>query len=86
MARPVQSAERLFTMQPTGGNDATPPSGVSCAKVIFIGGAGTLIVDTLGGDSSVTLTCVAGQRLDISVTKVYNGSGATGIVGGYWGG
>lgn len=57
-------------------NLATP------ARALFVGGAGTLKVDTAGGETGVTFTAVpAGSTIALSVTKVYaTGTSATAIV------
>jgi len=41
-------------------------------KALYAGTAGTVKVDTFGGDSGVTFTMVAGGYLPVKVTKVYN--------------
>ena len=41
-------------------------------KALYAGTAGTVKVDTFGGDSGVSFTMVAGGYLPVKVTKVYN--------------
>ena len=41
-------------------------------KALYAGTAGTVKVDTFGGDSGVTFIMVAGGYLPVKVTKVYN--------------
>ena len=48
---------------------------------LVIGGAGTVKVHTVGG-TDVSYTCVAGQRIQLQVSRVWStGTAATGIVG-----
>lgn len=59
-----------------GGNvSLSPPS-----DAIVVGGAGTVVIDTVGGEIAVSFTCVAGQVLPVSATKVYSSSTATAMV------
>ena len=59
----------------------TPGAGALAKKAngILVGGAGTLTVTCQDG-SSVTITAVAGQKIDLVVTHVTAAS-ATGLVG-----
>lgn len=63
-------------------NDATDLGRVSV--VLMVGGGGTVKIDTLGGQSGVTFTAVAGYAYRIRATRVYaTGTTATGIVSLY---
>jgi hypothetical protein len=61
-------------------SDSTPLA--SPARALFIGGAGTLTVDTAGGETSVLFSAVpAGATITLQVTKVHaTGTSATGVV------
>lgn len=51
------------------------------AGALYIGGAGDVTVDTLGGETNVTLKAVPLGRLRLAVTRVYaTGTTATNIV------
>ena len=52
------------------------------ARALFVGGAGTLTLDTTGGETSVLFGAVpAGATITLGVTKVHaTGTTATGIV------
>lgn len=54
----------------------------SPARALFVGGAGTLTIDTTGGETSVLFSSVpAGATIILGVTKVHaTGTTATGIV------
>lgn len=54
----------------------------AATSYISIGVAGTLIIDTVGGEPKVTITLPAGMY-PIRATKVYAASTATGLVG-FW--
>lgn len=63
-------------------------SGKSFARAIQAGGAGTVKVDALGvggssGQTAQTFTLIAGQVLQLAVTKIYPDAGATGIMALY---
>ncbi len=49
-------------------------------RAIFVGTSGSLIVDTLGGDTSVTLTVTAGNVYHVRATIVHAASTAGGLV------
>jgi hypothetical protein len=55
------------------------------ARMLWIGGAGNVKVDTVGGSTGITILAVAaGTRLPIQVKKVYaTGTTATNIVALY---
>lgn len=65
------------------GFNVTPNDGVDLAvetRALLIGGAGTVAAVMKSG-ASVSFTCVAGQRLDVKVTRVLaTGTTATGVV------
>jgi hypothetical protein len=50
-------------------------------RSLYVGGAGSLVVDTIGGDTSVTFLAVtSGTLLPLRVTRVYAATSATDIV------
>lgn len=54
------------------------------ARALFVGGAGAVKVDTLGGDTVTFTGVVAGSILPVRVLKVYaTGTDATNIVAVY---
>lgn len=62
-------------------SDATDLTGV---RTILVGGAGTVIVRLVRDpNTSITITAVAGQTLDVRPTRVMAASTATGLVGLY---
>jgi hypothetical protein len=69
-ARPITPSDSLALTGPVG--------------ALTVGVTGTVTVDTVGGQTNVTLTLVAGFQTEVAVTKVYaTGTTATGICG-YW--
>lgn len=48
--------------------------------MLFVGGAGTVVVDTFGGQTDVVHVCQAGQILPIRVVRVKAATDATSIV------
>jgi len=65
----------------------TPDDANDLARVsveLMVGVGGTVKIDTLGGQTGVTFTAVAGFRYRIRATRVYaTGTTATGIVALY---
>lgn len=50
-------------------------------RALYVGGTGSVVIDTLGGDTSITLAGVpAGTVLRIRATRVKAATTATGIV------
>lgn len=76
-------------MSGTIGSAGTPGFGSRAAAVtksddtvldpcyIFVGGAGTVVVDTAGGDTDVSFTMPAGLVVPVEVVKVKAASTAT---------
>jgi hypothetical protein len=72
----------LPSIEPSAAWEAVTPSDVttySDVRGVFVAGAGTLVL-TDGGGAVVTFTCVAGQLLPVSPSKIKAASTATGIV------
>ena len=71
---PTEPAKNAAAVTPNDSTDLT-----NVARALYIGVAGDVKVDTLGGDT-VTLTAVPVGILPISVTRVYaTGTAATNI-------
>jgi hypothetical protein len=49
-------------------------------SVLFVGGAGDVVVDTAGGETDVTIVAVAGQIIPLRVVRVKAATTATSIV------
>lgn len=63
-------------------NDGADLAYASC--VIMVTGAGNIKVDTLGGQTAVTLAVAAGFEYKIRATRIYNtDTTATGIIVGW---
>ena len=73
-------ADNAAAVTPADGSDLANP-----ARALFVGGAGAVKVDMVGGTTAVTLTgVVAGSVLPIRVSRVYStGTTATNIVALY---
>jgi hypothetical protein len=57
---------------------------IASTRGFHVNGAGDVAVRFKGGDSSITLTVVAGQTYPYQITRVYStGTTATGIVALY---
>lgn len=73
--------EHSVSIQPSGSDvTLTTP-----CHVIWVGGSGTVKVDTVGGEIGVTFTVQAGvQILPVQAKKVYSsGTSATGLIALY---
>lgn len=75
------SAERIFSMTPSGGNPATPPVGVPFARRLYCSVSGTVIITNSHGDT-VTYQGVAGFYIHAATVSVGAASTAT-VVGEY---
>jgi len=73
-------ADNAAAVTPSDGSDLA-----NAARALFVGGAGAVKVDMVGGTTAVTLTgVVAGSVLPIRVSRVYStGTTATNIVALY---
>lgn len=69
----IHSAIRSGVVTPS---DSTPLN----FKRLYVGGAGTVVVQHAGSDVSTSFTCPAGAYLDVSGTRVKAASTATLIV------
>ena len=76
----VGPAENAAAVTPADGADLA-----NSTRALFVGGAGAVKVDMVGGTTGVTLTgVVAGSVLPIRVSRVYStGTTATNIVALY---
>lgn len=72
-------ASNAFAVTPADGSDLA-----HAARALFVGGAGDIKVDTLGGDTVTFTGVVAGSILPVRILKVYStGTTATNIVAVY---
>lgn len=72
-------ASNAFAVTPADGSNLT-----HAARALFVGGAGDIKVDTLGGDTVTFTGVVAGSILPVRILKVYaTGTTATNIVAVY---
>lgn len=72
-------ASNAFAVTPADGSNLT-----RAARALFVGGAGDIKVDTLGGDTVTFTGVVAGSILPVRILKVYStGTTATNIVAVY---
>lgn len=68
--------KRIFAITPDPLNDlAVPTRAIRCAE------AGTLVVNSVGGDEAVTVNFVAGETREFCITRVLSASGITTIEG-----
>lgn len=68
-----------FAITPSNDDDIT-----YATRYVYVGGTGTLKVDTVGGETVTFSAVAAGVFHPIRVTKVYaTGTDATGIIGAY---
>ena len=49
-------------------------------RALWVGGSGNLVIDTLGGDTDVTLAVPAGALVPVRAIRVKDATTATGIV------
>ena len=71
----VDPATHAAVVTPSDSVDLTNPS-----RAVLVGVGGTLTVDTVGGDTNVTMTVPAGV-LPLMVTRIYStGTAATNLV------
>ena len=72
-------ASNAFAVTPADGSNLT-----HAARALFVGGAGDVKVDTLGGDTVTFTGVLAGSILPVRILKVYaTGTDATNIVAVY---
>jgi hypothetical protein len=72
-------ASNAFVVTPADGSNLT-----HAARALFVGGAGDIRVDTLGGDTVTFASVPAGSILPVRVLKVYStGTDASNIVAVY---
>jgi hypothetical protein len=72
-------ASNAFAVTPADGSNLT-----HAARALFVGGAGNIKVDTLGGDTVTFTGVVAGSILPVRILKVYStDTTATNIVAVY---
>ena len=72
-------ASNAYLVTPADGSDLT-----HAARALFIGAAGTVKVDTVGGDTVTFAGCTAGQILPVRIKRVYStDTTATNIVAIY---
>lgn len=72
-------ASNAFVVTPADGSNLT-----HAARALFVGGAGDIRVDTLGGDTVTFASVLAGSILPVRVLKVYStGTTATNLVAVY---
>jgi len=72
-------ASNAFAVTPNDSTDLT-----HAARALFVGGAGNVKVDTLGGDTVTFTGVLAGFVLPVRVLRVYStGTTATNIVAVY---
>lgn len=72
-------ASNAFAVTPADGSNLT-----HAARALFVGGAGDIKVDTLGGDTVTFTGVLAGSILPVRILKVYaTGTTATNIVAVY---
>ena len=72
-------ASNAFAVTPADGSNLT-----HAARALFVGGAGDVKVDTLGGDTVTFTGVLAGSILPVRILKVYaTGTTATNIVAVY---
>lgn len=71
------SASRMFAITPDSGNDIE-----EVTRGVMVSEAGVLVVDFLDGDMNITTPpLIAGYVYPFRITRVYETSTATGIVG-----
>lgn len=72
-------AENAFAVTPNDSTDLT-----HAARALFVGGAGDIKVDTVGGDTVTFTGVTAGSIFPVRVSRVYaTGTTATNIVAIY---
>ena len=72
-------ASNAFVVTPADGSNLT-----HAARALFVGGAGDVKVDTLGGDTVTFTGVLAGSILPVRILKVYaTGTTATNLVAVY---
>lgn len=72
-------ASNAFAVTPADGSNLT-----HAVRALFVGGAGDVKVDTLGGDTVTFTGVLAGSILPVRILKVYaTGTTATNIVAVY---
>lgn len=72
-------ASNAFSVTPADGSNLT-----HAARALFVGGAGNIKVDTLGGDTVTFTGVLAGSILPVRILKVYStDTTATNIVAVY---
>ena len=72
-------ASNAFAVTPADGSNLT-----HAARALFVGGAGNIKVDTLGGDTVTFTGVVSGAILPVRILKVYStDTTATNIVAVY---
>lgn len=73
-------ASHAFNVTPSDAANLTSPT-----RYLFVGGAGNIKVDTVGGETLTITGVVAGSVLPLRVKKIYatGGTTATNMVGFY---